>query len=79
MEDSSNAADHGIAPSLHFDLKEIPAAGTSGTMKMIVTLYEGDDDERDGTEMSLSSEATLSWSSDGSKFTVTIPETRLRR
>ena len=42
---------------------------------MIVTLYEGDDDERDGTEMSLSSEATLNWSSDGSKFTVTIPET----
>ena len=75
LEDSSNAADHGIAPSLHFDLKEIPAAGTSGTMKMIVTLYEGDDDESDGTEMSLSSEATLNWSSDGSKFTVTIPET----
>ena len=38
---------------LHFDLKEIPAAGASGTMKMIVTLYEGDDDKRDGTEKSL--------------------------
>ena len=44
-------------------------------MKMIVTLYEGNDDKRDGTEMSLSSEATLNWSSDGSKFVVTIPET----
>ena len=44
-------------------------------MKMIVTLYEGDDDIQENTEKALSSEATLNWSSDGEKFTVTIPPT----
>ena len=68
----SSASDYGIAPEVIIDLASIPAAGASGTMKMVVTLYEGTDTENYEKALSVEAEG-LEWSSDGSKFTVTVP------
>ena len=70
----SAASDYGVAPEVTIDLASIPAAGASGTLKMVVTIYEGNDAENNGNEKALSVEASgLQWSSDGSNFKVTVP------
>ena len=74
LSNSSNTSDYGVVPAVHLDLKEIPASG-SGVIKMIVTVLEGDDDSLDAGERAVSSEANLNWTSDGTTFTVTVPET----
>ena len=67
----SGASDYGVAPEVTIDLASIPAAGASGTLKMVISLYEGNDDENNGSEKALSVEAEgLQWSSDGTNFTV---------
>ena len=53
---------------------EIPASG-SGVVTMVVTVLEGDNETQDTGERAVSSEANLNWTSDGSKITMTIPET----
>ena len=71
---SSSTGDYGVAPELSIDLASIPAAGSSGTLKMVVSIYEGNDAENNGNEKALSAEASgLQWSSDGSNFKVTVP------
>ena len=70
---SSSAGDYGVAPELTIDLASIPASGASGTLKMVVTIYEGNDAENNGNEKALSAASGLQWSSDGSKFKVTVP------
>jgi cytoskeletal protein RodZ len=71
----SDPSDYGVVPSVHLDLREIPEAGSSGVIKMVVTVVEGNNSSLDSGERAVSSEANLNWSSDGSTFTVTVPET----
>jgi len=61
-------------PSVSIDLESIPAAGSSGTMLMVVTVLQGDDDLKDSGEAAVSAEATVRWSSTGSAFRVAIDQ-----
>lgn len=61
-------------PSISIDLESIPAAGSSGTMLMIVTVLQGDNDTKDSGEAAVSAEATVRWSSTGSGFRVAIDQ-----
>ena len=61
-------------PSVAIDLESIPAAGTSGTMKMIVQVIKGNDDTQDSGERAVSAEANLRWASDGANFTIAIDQ-----
>lgn len=61
-------------PSISIDLESIPAAGSSGTMLMVVTVLQGDNDFRDSGEAAVSAEATVRWSSTGSGFRVAIDQ-----
>ena len=75
LSKSSDPSDYGVVPAVHLDLREIPEAGSSGVVKMVVTVIEGNNNSLDSGERAVSSEANLNWSSDGSTFTVTVPET----
>ena len=44
LSKSSDPSDYGVVPAVHLDLREIPAAGTSGVIKMVVSVLEGEDD-----------------------------------
>ena len=59
-------------PSVSIDLKSIPAAGASGTMRMIVSLFQGNNDSADSGERAVSAAADLNWSSNGSEFSIGI-------
>ena len=62
-------------PSVSIDLESIPAAGSSGTMLMVVTVLQvvGDNnDTREPGEAAVSAEATVRWSSTGGEFRVAI-------
>ena len=61
-------------PSVSIDLKSIPAAGSSGTMKMIVSMIEGYDSTVDSGERAVSAEANLRWSSNGTTFSIAIDQ-----
>lgn len=61
-------------PSVSIDLKSVPSAGSSGTMKMIVSMIEGFDGRVDSGERAVSAEAALRWSSDGSTFSIAIDQ-----
>ena len=69
---SDGTGGYGIAPVLNIDTDSIPASG-SGTMDITVTILEGEDTTAGTGEEALIASATLDWSSDGKKFTASLP------
>ena len=63
----------GIAPELRLDLKSIPSTGV-GTLKMTVSVIEGNDATLAVGEEALRAVATLNWASDGTTFTASLPD-----
>ena len=61
LSKSSDPTDYGVVPAVHLDLREIPAAGSSGVIKMVVSVLEGDDDSLQAGAGTSALEAKLNW------------------
>ena len=68
------SADSGAtSPTIKFGLNSIPAAGSSGTATVTLTIVDGSDGTRSGSEKKISTTMDVNWSSDGADVTITAP------
>jgi len=70
---TANGSDAGVVPVFNLDIKSIPTAGTTGSMKLNVKVTSGDSETYSSGDRVLIAETTVNYSSNGSEFVVTIP------
>ena len=58
LSKSSDPSDYGSVPAVHLDLREIPEAGSSGVVKMVVTVIEGNNNGLDSVREQLAPRLT---------------------
>lgn len=63
----------GKSPVLKFTLANVPSAGMSGTATLATKVLDGANATVDTGERAISASANVSWSSDGSNLTLTVP------
>ena len=63
----------GVGPKFIMVLDRVPAAGTSGSMGLMVSITEGDDATRETGERALTAKLMVNWLSDGKDITLTVP------
>ena len=61
------------SPTVRFGLNSIPAAGTSGTTTITLTIFDGTDAVRSGSEKQISATMDVNWSSDGATVSLVAP------
>ena len=61
------------SPTVRFGLNSIPAAGTSGTTAITLTIFDGTDAVRSGSEKQISATMDVNWTSDGATVSLVAP------
>ena len=67
------AGSGGKSPVLKFTLANVPSAGMSGTATLSSKVLEGSDASVDSGERAITATVNVSWSSDGDKLSLTVP------
>ena len=63
----------GVGPKVLLMLDRVPAAGSAGSMGLMISLTDGVDATRDTGERALSAKLMVNWTSDGQDITLTVP------
>ena len=61
------------SPTIKFGLNSIPVAGSSGAATVTLTIFDGTDGVRSGSEKRISATMDVNWASDGADVTITAP------